>query len=775
MDFLSELSGVMAELGLCAKALDAMGAGKGAAKARKAERAAAESLRSAEARLAALCAAGRPAGAGALGEALLEAVRLASRLGDLGRARACHDRLIGLPPPEGGSQGKLEAAAILAGDYFLCCDFGEAVSVLLAARRHAGGRAGAQAWLAGAARLGASLAEEGRLEEALAVYAAMRPLRRWEFSGAERARAALAIVRGLRLAGDVERAFAVFRETGSYAKGPEAFRLHMEAALSLLLELSRAPGEGRYAFLSRALNDPAEPPERSILRGEAALAFVTGRAAVGDLEEARAVLDAFCEFSGAGLAELHRVRCAAVLAEGYMDAGRLDGAWRLLESVAGPWAASGAAAREARAAALESVSAGAAGPVLSESAGADSLSLAPYGLILGAALRLAGALCAGGRGPEARVLCGLTARAAPGGRELSAFAEAALEAAEAKCKEGLALEALELWRAMPETEGPPEAYELARCRMGAAAVRGLCAKGHTDEALAACAALPAPRAPGDRLYYERLQADMDVFNALLSAGLCGPAERHLRRRADFAGPEKAAQRWLAAAERLVECYADRGSLSKARAIFRLARRRAPKAGRFILRLFAMSQELISAYCAKGDLASARELYDGLPDPGPSVRLEQEKAEIFFFLTLNYCRKGEIREALGFYRSLPDESPTGKLPYLKARTASWLIADLSGRGLPEEAAGVYESLSRLGEADGLDLVRAKSAIRLITAFTLAGDTDRALELLLAIPSFCDPARIGRQLRAAAAALSLALSERNDPEKAGALKAFTLERL
>ncbi|MDR2613045.1 MAG: hypothetical protein LBG06_09575 [Deltaproteobacteria bacterium] len=748
MDFTRETRFVREELDSCAQCLDGLSAARGRARARKAEETAEALLRSADARLAALCLAGAEADCGdGLGAQLARAAALASQLGDVELVRQNLERLLALPSAGRNALRKLEAGATYVSDCSLCRDFPAALACLMDLRKLASSRTGAQVWLSSASDLASALAGEGRSGEALEVYAAMRAFRRWDFSRAARAGAAAGIVACLRREGDLERAFAVFREAGAYAGGGEAFRLYMRAGLTLLPPLSRCPERGRYAFLARAFRDPGEPPERSLLRGEAALACAADLVDAGELDEARAVLEAFAEFSGDGLIAESRARAVAAVAEGYLDAGRPNDARALIEA-----AAEDAGARDRAG----------AGP------------RAGYAALFGAALRLVGELDDCGREAEARAFCRRMECAAADDRDSLAFAEAALDAVTARCRCGFVMEALGLYRAFSGSRGG-EPVQYARCRMGAAAVRALCGMGFAEDAQDVAAGLPAPRRQGDRVYYERLQAETAVFNSLLNAGLLSRAHRLYRRRADYRGPEKAALRWLKAAGKLVESYVAAGDTARARAVFEHARREAPKGVRVALRILAMAQDLITGLCERGDLAAARALYEALPDPGPSARFEEEKAEIGFFLTLNYCRRGEIRDALGFFGTLPEESPTGRLPLLKARTAAWLIAELSGRGRSEEAFSVYECLARLGEGEALELVRAKSAIRLVSAFTQSGDTDRALELLLTVPAFCDPRRVARQLRDAVLTLSLSLAGKNETEKAGDLSSFAMEFL
>ncbi|MDR1039320.1 MAG: hypothetical protein LBR80_03980 [Deltaproteobacteria bacterium] len=786
MDFSRELSAAEAELDACAKLLDGLPASRGRARARRGEEQALSRLRAADARLGALTLSGGDADRH--GAALARAVSLASRLGELDLVRANAERIMALPPAGRNTLRKLEAGTTLMCDCAMCCDYPSALATLMDLRKYATGKAGVGRWLAAAAKLAGALADCGRSEEALDIYSDMRPFQRWEASRQARAEAASKIVAGLKLAGDLEKAFAVFREMASYSTDAEAFLLYMRAGLSLLLPLSRSPEQGRYAFLARALSDPSESPEASRVRGEAALAYVEELAQAGVMDEARAVLDAFCEFSGAQLVAVHRARAAAAVACAYMEDSRLDEARLLLESLtfapakapsaddrlvaAGGKAGSPAVQAGSPAVQADSTIGKAGSPACHTDAATDQADLASscYRALFDATMRLTGEYVDCMMISDARTFCRLMADAAPDERDALAFAEAALASVEDCCRKGFVLEALSLYRAFLPHRGPEPVMYLA-CRMGSAAIRALCGMAFTDEAVEALSTLPGARRPGDRIYYERLQAETDTFNALLSSGLYGKAGRLYRRRADYRGPEKAALKWLKAAERLVESYAEEGALAKARSVFEHARREAPKGGKFALRFFAMAQELISGYCENGDLKNARGLFDGLPGTGNSTRLEEEKSEISFFLTTYYCRKGELQDALAFFRSLPEESATGRLPFLKARAAAWLIADLSGRGLVEEAASVYESLVGMGPADGLELVRAKSAIRLVSAFTQSENTDRALELLKTIPGFCDPKRVGRQLSGAVMALSLSLAKKNEVDKANDLRSFT----
>ncbi|MDR1036130.1 MAG: hypothetical protein LBT40_06055 [Deltaproteobacteria bacterium] len=774
MDFEGELAAAAADLASCSELLDGQpDSGTGQRSRRNEERAAAK-LRSADARL--VSAAGlRGDGDGdaeALGALLAGEAALASRLGDLELVRGAAERIMALPDAGKVPSRKLEAGAVLISDCVLCCDYDQALAVLEDLRRHACGRANASTWLASAAGLACALADTGRSSDAMDVYSAMRPFRRWEASRPARAEAAARIVAGLKLAGDLEGAFAVFREMGTYATGPEPFRLYMRAGLSLLAALSRSPGqEGRHAFLARALHVPSESAESSVLRGEAALSYVEECARLGELDEARAVLEAFADFSGAPLVAVHRARAAAAVAGACLDVRRLDEARVLLESQvslgSGPGTGEGTgAARGSRDKAVPGAAAGKARRATGDPAEA---SRAEYSAVFHASLRLVAELNECLRDDDARDFCRTVADAARDEGDTLAFAEAALAAVEECCSNGFAMEALGLYHAFAPVKGP-EPLMFVSCRMGAAVVSSLGRMGFATEAEALLGALPSTRRSGDRIYYERLQAETEAFGALLSVGLYGRAARLFKRRADFRGPEKAARKWMKAAGRLVESYVDEGSVANARRIFEHSRREAPRGGKFTLKLFAMAQDIISGYCEKGELKAARELFDSLPGDGGSSRLEEEKAEIAFYLTIHYCRKGEITDALSFYASLPGESAAGRLPALKARTASWLIADLSGRGFAEEAASVYESLARLGPADGLELIRAKSAIRLVTAFTQSEHTGRALELLKTIPSFCDPKRVGRQLGAAVMALSLVMSKKNEVDKASDLRAF-----
>ncbi|MDR1079499.1 MAG: hypothetical protein LBQ79_00670 [Deltaproteobacteria bacterium] len=768
MDFRGELAAAEADLEACSGFLDGIHKTKASARSMRSEEKAASKLRSADVRLGSALTLSGEGDCELLGTMLAWEVKLASGLGELELVRRAAERIMCLPSTGKGALRKLEAGAVLISDCSLCCDFDSALAVLTDLKKHACGRTNAGLWLASASRLAGSLAEAGRTGDALEVSSAMRSFRRWEASRLARAQAAAKIVAGLKLRGDLEGAFAVFREMASYATGPEPFRLYMRAGLSLLPALSRSPEqEGRCSFLARALLDPSESPEESVLRGEAALSYVEDCTREGLLDEAMVVLEAFGDFSGSELVAVHRSKAVAAVAEGYMDAMRLDEAQALLE---------GQASR-GRASAGPGDGPPVQGPAecgsRNRSAEAGETRLA-YAALFPAILRLVSELDDCMCEEDARSFCRAVAGAAPDERDALAFAEAALEAVEDRCRSGQALEALGLYRALAPKDGP-EPLMFVTCRMGAAVVRSLSGMGFVAEAEELLAALPGPRRPGDRIYYERLQAETDTFTALLTVGLYGRAAKLFKRRSDFRGPKKAAQRWLKAAGKLVESFADEGSVTKARSVFEHARRESPKGGKFTLNLFAMAQDIITGYCEKGELKSARELFDSLPGAGGSSRLEEEKAEISFFLTLNYCRKGEITDALGFFASLPEASPTGKLPFLKARTAAWLIAELSGRGFAEEAASVYESLAGLGSADGLELVRAKSAIRLVTAFTQSEHTGRALELLKTVPSFCDPKRVGRQLGAAVRALSLVMAKKSEVDKANELRSFTMKFL
>ncbi|MDR1312788.1 MAG: hypothetical protein LBQ12_03620 [Deltaproteobacteria bacterium] len=776
MDFATELASAEAELDACGKLAEAIPGSKGGAKAKRSEEKALARLREADARLEAAAAARGEAGSEALGAALGKAVALASRLGDLDLAKSSAERLMGLPSVGGNALRKLEAGSALVADFAMCCDFDSALSILADLKKFASGKETppgkeyASCWLAAAAGLAAALSDCGRPKDALDVYSSMRPFRRLEPSGPARAGAAAKIVEALTRAEDLEKAFAVFREMGSYSSGDEPFRLYMKAGFTLLLPLSRSTGqEGRFSFLARAFSDPREAPEKSALRGEAALAFVEERAREGDLEGARAVLNAFDDFSGPALVAVSRAKAAGALAEALMDDSRLDEALSLLLAhslfcFASPAAISATADAYAAMRGRRGFPADYPG----------DLALPCYRSLFSACLRLASEYSDAMRDDDARAFLRTAATVGRDDGDRIPFAEAALAAVEEDCRNGFGTEALGLYRAFAPRKGSEPVMYLT-CRMGAAVVRSLCSLGIADEAVRMLSGLPAARRPGDRIYYERLQAQMHAFNALLKLGLFGKANRLYRRLADFSGPEKAAWKWLKAAGKLVEAYVYDSAWPKARKIFDNARRESPKGGKFTLRLYAMASDIITACCENSDFMSAAEIFSSLPDAGGEPKLEEERFEISQHLAAYMCHRGKVQDALELFRGIPVESPTGKLPALKARVAAWLIADLSGRGLAEEAASVYESLAGLGPAEGVDVIRAKSAIRLATSFTQSGRTDRALELILSIPAFCDPGRVGRQLRAAAVALSLVLAKGDEGDKANVLRAFTAKFL
>jgi thioredoxin-like negative regulator of GroEL len=575
--------------------------------------------------------------------------------------------------------------------------------------------------------------------------------------------------------GDPERAFALFRETGACASraselggssslaDPDAFRFYMRAGFFLRSALTVNDSRGRRAFLGRAFHDPSETEERSILRGEAALAAVEELCLGGSAEEARGILEAFDDFSGADAAAFHRARATALVAGCFLDAGRLDEARAVMEGL--PPLIRASSLDPSSSSPLDP-KAGSRGYRVPEAPGGRARK--PFAALFEVSFRLMAELGEADRGEDASDFCRFMADCAESDGERFAFAEAGFDAVTERCRLYATYKAVSVFRAF-DAEGRPAPFRNLVSRMGSCCVRNLCRDLSVSLALETSKLLPPHDRPGDPAYCERLQADLDVYCTLIRVRRRDEAWRLYLDRADCKGTESAAARWLKAAGLLVDSYASDWKLSKARKIFDRVRAGAPRGVKATMEIYSMAQDLISGYCDKGALEAARDLYAALPDCGSSARLEEEKSEIFFYLVLAHVRKRDPDGAIAFFKGLPDESAGGSGSSVKVRAAAWLIAHFSGLGRVEEAESVYAELSRL-KAEGIEVVRAKSALRMVSDFTGSGDTDRALELLLTVPQFCDPERVEDQLEDEVMALLEALIAKNDAEKTGELKAF-----
>jgi tetratricopeptide (TPR) repeat protein len=669
-------------------------------------------------------------------------ITLASYLGLEAEERGIVNTIMRLPRSEKTDLNLLTAAKVLVGDLCFCYDFTGAVLLFKEISSRADEASSLLSFLNMGAFLADKLGEKGSLDVAKEIYAIMRevydkrPLSSEKEVYFEAMNSALysLVVHFLALE-KLDEAFSRYEDMQEFKGSDAGFALMAKAGFRLFLPFSRGADDKNRKKLLKSLAPKDEDPDTTVIKASVALMVARDEAMSGRSDGARSIFEVMESLPNQNYIHLDVIRAAGSIIDLFLSISMEDEALALFNHVS------------------IRVSEGIA-----------------YAAMVDPAIQLILNFYENGRLEEAKEIFINSWDLSSREDDLVRFAKAFAELIHLRVDIGFAEEAYELLEIF---QNDHDSDEVLKVELGMIyeVVKSLAKHGYTSEAEQLMSSV-VTNDLSPEIKNARIMAELCLFNAFLLANENQMAFAFWKRNAVLEGSDVISYRWTKAAERLIESLVDKKDCVRARRVYDIVRKKLPGDEKFILKLYTMALEIILGYCAKGYHLAAQTLFESLPDPGESVKLEAEKAELAFLLMTDLFKKGMVVNSINFYQSLiPEEANTRRTPGL-ARLASWLVRNLCSRGSLDQAFEVYESLATLKPQAEIARQRAKAALRLIHLAVKLERAEEALVLFKSIPLFYDPKKIQAKLSEAAKELTLLLTRKNELEKAQEIKRYII---
>jgi tetratricopeptide (TPR) repeat protein len=664
---------------------------------------------------------------------LKELVFLCSQMGFLALAEEFFEILVSLPFGDDYPLQTLLAAKYMVLDYALCHDFKKAMKVFMAAEKCVSTSESNKVFMGIGERLLDSLGANGLTSEAFLVHQTMQKnvdqMTQVDISGAT-----LHLIGHLKEQGELSKAIELYYEMEKYDHNDDCFFSRVKAGLSLFLPVSKLKNDAQWLSLMVSLTPNLESLDRTLLRTKAAISTIKEMIKERNLDEARGILDVMENLCPENQFRSLQIKAGLLVVSAYLENDLGDYAYTLYRLI----------------------------PLK----GIDEETYKDYlkkGLDIVVYYK---DVC---QDEFATDVLKYITDLAKNDKEKIILTKSFMELIKRLTNMDMLGEAEDLYLLFQIDSDNPTVIKL-HVDMGATVARSLAHSGFIRKALDIFDNLP-DLIGDETVLFTRLQIQMDIFNSFLTYNQYQKAFNFWKSQAVFTGSKRLAYRWTKATEKLIEAYVDSKDLTNAKKVYDLLRERlGVTEEKFIIRLYAMSLELMIAYSEKGDMAHAREIFDTLPDSRSSKRLENEKAELTFFLMLEYSRNSCAEEAISFFKSIPVSGGSARLSNLKAKGGVLLIDELCSMGLINDAIIVYKTLESLGLENGLDVIRVKAALKLIRALVAAERGFEALELIKTIPLFYEPKKVSNQLNDINVALSFLFSRNNERDNVMELRAF-----